>query len=77
MDEKASEFYAEEAVKSGWNVRQLQRQINTMYYNRILASRDKESVAAEIQTSEPKQAYEQITKDPYVLEFLNLSENEH
>ena len=77
QDEKAREFYAEEAVKSGWNVRQLQRQINTMYYNRILASRDKESVAAEIQASEPKPAYEQIIKDPYVLEFLNIPENEH
>lgn len=46
MDEKAREFYAEEAVKSGLNVRQLQRQINTIYYNRILENRDKESVAA-------------------------------
>ncbi len=77
QDEKAREFYAQEAVKSGWNVRQLQRQINTMYYNRILASRDKESVAAEIQKNEPKPAYEQIVKDPYILEFLNLPENEH
>lgn len=77
QDEKAREFYAEEAVKSGWNVRQLQRQINTMYYNRILASRDKESVVAEIHASEPKPTYEQIIKDPYVLEFLNIPENEH
>lgn len=72
QDEKAREFYAQEAVKSGWNVRQLQRQINTLYYNRILASRDKESVAAEIQKTEPKPVYEQILKNPYVLEFLNL-----
>ena len=70
-------FYTEEAVKSGWSVRQLQRQINTMYYKRLLASRDKESVAAEIQTTEPKPEYEKIIKDPYVLEFLDLPQNEH
>lgn len=76
-DEKARAFYAEEAVKSAWSVRQLERQIDTMYYQRILASRDKESVAAEIQTTEPKPEYEKIIKDPYVLEFLDLPANEH
>ena len=76
-DEKVRTFYIEEAVKSGWSVRQLERQINPLFYQRILASRDKESVAAEIQTTEPKPEYEQIIKDPYVLEFLNLPTNEH
>ncbi len=77
QDETARTFYAEEAVKAGWSVRQLQRQINTMYYNRILASKDKESVSAEIQTTVPKPEYEKIIKDPYVLEFLDLPQNEH
>lgn len=77
VDEKARTFYAEEAVKSGWSVRQLQRQINTMFYHRILASRDKESVAAEIQRTVPKPEYEKIIKDPYVLEFLDLPYNAH
>ena len=63
-DEEARAFYADEAVKSGWSVRQLQRQINTMFYHRILASKDKESVAAEIQTTVPKPEYEKIIKDP-------------
>lgn len=76
-DEKVRTFYTTEAVKSGWSVRQLQRQINSMYYERILASRDKESVAAEIERLEPKPEYEKIIKDPYVLEFLNLPANEH
>ena len=48
-----------------------------MYYHRILASRDKESVADEIQTTVPKQEYERIIKDPYVLEFLDLPQNDH
>ncbi len=76
-NETERKFYFEETAKSGWSVRQLQRQINTMFYQRILASRDKESVAAEIQTTEPKPEYERIIKDPYVLEFLDLPANEH
>jgi len=46
--------FTEERVKSAWSVRQLERQIHTMYYQRILASQEKVSVAAEIQTTEPK-----------------------
>ena len=76
-DEKAREFYLEEAVRSGWSSRQLERQINSFYYQRILASRDKESVSAEINMLEAKPEYEKIIKDPYVLEFLDLPANEH
>lgn len=42
-----------------------------------MASRGKESVAAEIQVTEPKPEYEKIIKDPYVLEFLDLPPNDH
>ena len=76
-DSTVRAFYAEEAAKSGWSVRQLERQIHTMYYQRLLASRDKASVATEIETTVPKPEYERILKDPYVLEFLNLTPNEH
>ena len=76
-DEAARNFYAEECAKSAWSVRQLERQINTMYYQRILASQDKNSVAAEIQTSEPKPEYEKIVKDPYVMEFLQIKPDTH
>lgn len=76
-DEAARKFYIEEAISCGWSSRQLDRQINSFYYQRILASKDKESVADEINTLEPKPEYEQIIKDPYVLEFLDLPANEH
>lgn len=76
-DPKAREFYLEEAVKAGWSTRQLQRQINTMFYQRLLASKDKKSVAAEIEKTVPKPEYEKIIRDPYVLEFLDLPANEH
>lgn len=76
-DEIARQFYLEEAIKCGWSSRQLDRQINSFFYQRILASKDKDSVAAEIDTLEPKPEYEKIIKDPYVLEFLDLPANEH
>lgn len=76
-DEQARNYYMEEAVKSGWSSRQLERQINTMYYQRIMASQNKDSVASEIQITEPKSEYEKIIKDPYILEFLDLPANAH
>lgn len=76
-DAAARNFYAEECAKSSWSTRQLERQINTMYYQRILASRDKASVTAEIQTTEPKPEYEKIVKDPYIVEFLQINPDKH
>ena len=70
-NEKTRNFYAEECVKSGWSVRQLERQIGTFYYERLLASQDKEAITKEIglpEKVEPKN----IIRDPYVLEFLGL-----
>ena len=76
-DEEARTFYMCESIKAGWSSRQLDRQINTMYYQRILASKNKEAVAAEIQATVPTPEYKKIIKDPYVLEFLDLPKNEH
>ena len=76
-DETIRAFYMEECIKSAWSARQLERQINTMYYERILASRDKDAVAGEIQRLEPKPEYEKIVKDPYVMEFLQIQPDTH
>ena len=76
-DEKERTFYTEECAKSAWSVRQLERQIHTMYYQRLLSSQDKPAVAAEIQTTEPKPEYEKIVKDPYVMEFLQIKPDTH
>ncbi|MDR1346624.1 MAG: DUF1016 N-terminal domain-containing protein [Bacteroidales bacterium] len=54
MNKKARSFYIDECIKSNWSTRQLERQINTMFYQRLLSSQDKESVSAEIQkTAQP------------------------
>jgi len=76
-DENARTFYTEECVKAGWSVRQLERQIHTMYYQRLLSSQDKQAVSAEIQSTEPKPEYEKIVKDPYVMEFLQIKPDTH
>lgn len=76
-DENARNFYLDEAAKAGWSSRQLERQINSFYYQRILKSRDKNAVRDEINALENKREYEKIIKDPYVLEFLDLPPNEH
>ena len=76
-DEIKRNFYAEECVKSGWSVRQLERQINSFFYERLLSSRDKKAVSEEVQKLEPRPEYERIIRDPHVLEFLDLEENPH
>ena len=75
-NENARNFYIEECIKSNWSTRQLERQITTLFYERLLSSKDKEKVSKEIYKLEPQiKKAEDIIKDPYVLEFLGLSEN--
>ena len=75
-NDNAREFYMQEAVKSGWSTRQLERQINTFFYERLLSSKNKEKVVAEIQSLETAKTPEDIIRDPYVLEFLGLNLND-
>ena len=75
-NENAREFYMQEAVKSQWSTRQLERQINSFFYERLLSSKNKEQVAAEIQTLEPAKKPEDVIRDPYVLDFLGLPPND-
>jgi predicted nuclease of restriction endonuclease-like (RecB) superfamily len=70
----ARQFYEDEAATAGWSVRELQRQIGSLYYERLLASRDKRGMIREQrQTAAPDPLA--VIKDPYVLEFLDLPED--
>jgi predicted nuclease of restriction endonuclease-like (RecB) superfamily len=73
------EFYLKECAESNWSSRQLERQINSFFYERLLATQKsgKESVKNEIYTTEPKTDPDYILKDPYILEFLDLKENKN
>lgn len=74
-NENARNFYIEECIKSNWSTRQLERQITTLFYERLLSSKDKEKVSKEIYKLEPQiKKAEDIIKDSYVLEFLGLPE---
>ncbi len=78
QDEKVRQWYMNECVNENWSTRQLERQINTLYYERLLASRDKESVRQEIKAHEPQLLQpREIIRDPYVLEFLGIPQSEH
>lgn len=71
-NETARNWYMEECVRSAWSSRQLERQISTFYYERLLASREKEPVIAEAHDLMGALAVESFIKDPYVLDFLDL-----
>lgn len=75
-NDNAREFYMQEAIKSQWSTRQLERQINSFFYERLLSSKDKERVAAKVRDLEPAKKPEDIIRDPYVLEFLGLTQND-
>lgn len=72
---EARDFYEIEAIRNGWSARQLERQINTFLFDRLLKSRDKTGVLALANEGlVPARPLDAI-KDPYVLEFLDLPES--
>ena len=73
-DEDARLWYMNEAANEHWSSRQLDRQISTLYYERLLASREKEPVIEEANEKLVQVEPVDFIKDPYVLEFLNLKE---
>ena len=68
-NEEARNYYLTETVNQQWSVRTLERNINTLYYQRLLSSQNELSV----NTKDEKNIFDFI-KDPYVFEFLNLSQ---
>ena len=74
-DEKARIFYLTEATENMWSVRTLDRNISTLYYNRIVASIDKKTVEDEMKEKIKSLQTEEFIKNPVVLEFLDLPSN--
>lgn len=73
-NQKAREWYMKEAIDHVWSVRALERQIDKLYYERLLSSKDKQPVIDEANAHiEPlKNNPKDYLRDPYILEFLNL-----
>jgi predicted nuclease of restriction endonuclease-like (RecB) superfamily len=68
----ARQFYETEAVKSNWSRRDLERQIGSLFYERLLASTDKLAMLEGIRHEAMPLNQLDMLKDPYVLEFLDL-----
>jgi predicted nuclease of restriction endonuclease-like (RecB) superfamily len=73
-DPQAREWYMRETADQHWSTRQLERQISVLYYERLLASRQKAPVRKEAATKLATVEPEQFIRDPYVLEFLDLQD---
>jgi len=75
LDEQGKrDFYEKEARRRGWSVRQLDRQINSMLYERVALSKRKGELLRQAGRSGSPASAEEAIKDPYVLEFLGLPE---
>ena len=75
-NERARAFYEQEALRGGWSVRQLDRQINSQFYERTALSKNKAAALRKGGKARPGDAVtpEEQIKDPYVLEFLDLKD---
>lgn len=75
-NDAARSFYETEALRCGWSVRQLERQVSSQYYERTALSRNKAAMLAEAQNlpGDDTLAARDAFKDPFVLEFLNLKD---
>lgn len=74
QDETARNFYLEECVRANWSTRQLDRQINSLFYERLLSSQNKDLVKEEIFEKEISKTPEDFIRDPYVLEFIGIKQ---
>jgi predicted nuclease of restriction endonuclease-like (RecB) superfamily len=71
------EYYEFESVKNSWTGRELERQINSGLYERLLLSNDKESVLTVAKNERIPESPQEIIKDPMILEFLGLERKPH
>ncbi|MBR1880340.1 MAG: DUF1016 family protein [Prevotella sp.] len=71
-DADKREYYELESVNNAWTARETERQINSMLYERLLMSNDKESVLTVARKQRIPESPSEVIKDPMVLEFLGL-----
>ncbi len=74
-EESKRNFYIKESVSSGWSVRELQRQIASLLYERLLISADKNKILELAEKGQELKECKDLVKDPFVLEFLDIKEN--
>ena len=75
-DPDKREYYELESVNNAWTARETERQINSMLYERLLMSNDKESVLAVARKQRISEYPAEVIKEPMMLEFLGLHPKE-
>ena len=73
-EKKARQWYMEEAIAQNWSARALERQVSTLYYERLLSSKEPTPVVkeAEVKTNELATSNKDYLRDPYIFDFLNI-----
>jgi predicted nuclease of restriction endonuclease-like (RecB) superfamily len=76
-NEDERKFYEIEAIKNNWSLRELKRQFDTAFFERVALSKDKQKVKELSQKGQVIESPKDIIKEPYVLEFLGLEEKSY
>ena len=74
-EEPKRKFYMNECINSRWSVRELERQIGSLLYERLALSADKQKVLELAERGQILKTSKDLVKDPFVLEFLDIKEN--
>ncbi|MCI7241592.1 MAG: PDDEXK nuclease domain-containing protein [Bacilli bacterium] len=74
-EEPRRNFYLNECINSSWSVRELQRQRDSLFYERLIISADKEKILELSEKGQVLKSGKDLVKDPFVLEFLDIKEN--
>ena len=74
-EENKRQFYLNECINSKWSVRELQRQRDSLLYERLTLSQNKEKVLELAEKGQILKTGKDLIKDPFVLEFLDIKEN--
>ena len=74
-EEPKRNFYLNECINSSWSVRELQRQRDSLFYERLIISADKEKILELSEKGQVLKSGKDLVKDPFVLEFLDIKEN--
>ena len=75
--ENSREFYMKEAITGNWSTRQLERQINSLYFDRLHMSKDMKGLMLDVDKSKEVMQSGNIINDPFVLEFLDVKESKN
>ena len=74
-EEPRRNFYLNECINSSWSVRELQRQRDSLLYERLIISAEKEKILELSEKGQVLKSSKDLVKDPFVLEFLDIKEN--